>query len=114
MSRASLLPVFFSAAEPHVRAEDNFVELTRRARRTDRGTGRPERAVRRSRLPRLPGLSRWIEAIALALANSPAIKAVRTQIQQNQAQETTANLRPNPGTVWRFAIHPCFQPQPVP
>lgn len=36
------------------------------------------------------------EAITVALANSPSIKATRTQIQQNQAQETTANLRPNP------------------
>jgi outer membrane protein, heavy metal efflux system len=36
------------------------------------------------------------QAIDLALANSPAIKAARTQIQQNQAQEITANLRPNP------------------
>jgi cobalt-zinc-cadmium efflux system outer membrane protein len=32
----------------------------------------------------------------MALANSPAIKAARTQIQQSQAQEITANLRPNP------------------
>src|SRR5690348_7541917 len=36
------------------------------------------------------------EAIQLALANSPSIKAARTQIQQSQAQEVTANLRPNP------------------
>ncbi len=36
------------------------------------------------------------QAIDLALKNSPAIKAARTQIQQNQAQEITANLRPNP------------------
>jgi outer membrane protein, heavy metal efflux system len=36
------------------------------------------------------------QAIDLALLNSPSIKAARTQIQQNQAQEITANLRPNP------------------
>ena len=36
------------------------------------------------------------QAIDLALKNSPTIKAARTQIQQNQAQEITANLRPNP------------------
>lgn len=36
------------------------------------------------------------EAIQLALANSPSIRATRTQIQQSQAQEITANLRPNP------------------
>jgi len=36
------------------------------------------------------------QAIQMALTNSPSIKAARTQIQQNQAQEITANLRPNP------------------
>jgi cobalt-zinc-cadmium efflux system outer membrane protein len=36
------------------------------------------------------------QAIQMALTNSPTIKAARTQIQQNQAQEITANLRPNP------------------
>src|SRR5450432_2890319 len=36
------------------------------------------------------------QAIQLALTNSPTIKAARTQIQQNHAQEITANLRPNP------------------
>ncbi|HLK54336.1 MAG TPA: TolC family protein, partial [Candidatus Angelobacter sp.] len=36
------------------------------------------------------------QAISLALGNSPSLKAARTQIQQNQAQEITANLRPNP------------------
>ena len=36
------------------------------------------------------------QAIDLALKNSPTIKAARTQIEQNQAQEVTANLRPNP------------------
>ncbi len=36
------------------------------------------------------------QAIDLALKNSPTIKAARTQIQQNEALEVTANLRPNP------------------
>ncbi|HET9789793.1 MAG TPA: TolC family protein [Candidatus Angelobacter sp.] len=36
------------------------------------------------------------QAIQMALTNNPSIKAARTQIQQNQAQEITANLRPNP------------------
>src|ERR1700681_1042912 len=36
------------------------------------------------------------QAMALAVANSPSLKAARTQIQQNQAKEITANLRPNP------------------
>ncbi len=36
------------------------------------------------------------EAVELALQHSHALKAARTQIQQNQAQEITAGLRPNP------------------
>ncbi len=36
------------------------------------------------------------QAINLALAHNHALKATRTQIPQNQAQEVTANLRPNP------------------
>ena len=54
------------------------------------------------------------EAIALALANSPAIKAVRTQIQQNQAQETTANLRPNPVLSGDSQFIPVFSPSQFP
>jgi cobalt-zinc-cadmium efflux system outer membrane protein len=48
------------------------------------------------------------QAIALALANSPSIKAARTQIQQNQAQEITANLRPNPVLSWDSQFIPVF------
>lgn len=40
------------------------------------------------------------QAIDLALKNSPTIQAARTQIDQNKAQETTANLRPNPVLSW--------------
>lgn len=36
------------------------------------------------------------EAVELALQHSHALKAARTQIQQSQAQEITAGLRPNP------------------
>ena len=36
------------------------------------------------------------QAIDLALAHNHSIKATRTLILQNQAQEITANLRPNP------------------
>ena len=50
------------------------------------------------------------QAISLALANSPAIKAARTQIQQSQAQETTANLRPNPTLNWDSQFIPVFNP----
>jgi len=48
------------------------------------------------------------QAITLALANSPTIKAARTQIQQNQAQEITANLRPNPTLNWDSQFIPVF------
>ena len=36
------------------------------------------------------------QAIDLALAHNHSLKATRTLILQNQAQEITANLRPNP------------------
>jgi cobalt-zinc-cadmium efflux system outer membrane protein len=48
------------------------------------------------------------QAIDLALAYSPTIKAARTQIQQNQAQEVTANLRPNPTLQWDSQFLPLF------
>jgi outer membrane protein, heavy metal efflux system len=50
------------------------------------------------------------DAIALALANSPGIKATRTQIQQNQAQEITANLHPNPVFGGDSQFIPFFSP----
>jgi cobalt-zinc-cadmium efflux system outer membrane protein len=50
------------------------------------------------------------QAITMALANSPAIKAARTQIQQSQAQEITANLRPNPTLSWDSQFIPVFSP----
>jgi len=36
------------------------------------------------------------QAIQLALQHNHALRATRTQVQQNQAQETTAAIRPNP------------------
>lgn len=50
------------------------------------------------------------QAIDLALTNSPTIKATRTQIQQSQAQEVTANLRPNPVLSWDTQFIPIFTP----
>jgi cobalt-zinc-cadmium efflux system outer membrane protein len=40
------------------------------------------------------------EAIGLALAHSHTLKAARTTIQQSEAQEITASLRPNPALGW--------------
>ena len=48
------------------------------------------------------------QALQMALTNSPAIKAARTQIQQSQAQEITANLRPNPTLAWDTQFIPIF------
>ncbi len=50
------------------------------------------------------------EAISLALAHSPTLKALRTQVPQNQASEITANLRPNPVLSWDTQFIPLFQP----
>lgn len=50
------------------------------------------------------------QAIDLAMKNSPTIKAARTQIEQNKAQETTANLRPNPVLSWDAQFLPFFTP----
>lgn len=50
------------------------------------------------------------EAIQLALTHSPALKAARTQLPQSQAQEVTANLRPNPTLAWDSQFLPLFHP----
>src|ERR1700693_3834234 len=51
------------------------------------------------------------QAIDLALAHNHAIKATRTLILQNQAQEITANLRPNPTVGADTQFIPFFSPQ---
>ena len=51
------------------------------------------------------------QAIDLALAHSHTLKAARTQIQQNQAQEITAALRPNPTLAWDSLFLPVFSPE---
>src|SRR5580693_3082542 len=50
------------------------------------------------------------EAIRLALLHNHALLAARTTILQNQAQETTANLRPNPVLSWDAQFLPLFEP----
>jgi outer membrane protein, heavy metal efflux system len=49
------------------------------------------------------------EAIRLALQHNHALQAARTTILQNQALETTANLRPNPVLSWDAQFLPIFQ-----
>src|SRR6185295_4128771 len=51
------------------------------------------------------------QAIDLALAHNHSIKATRTLILQNQAQEITANLRPNPSFGADSQFIPIFSPQ---
>ena len=51
------------------------------------------------------------QAIDLALAHNHAIKAARMLILQNQAQEITANLRPNPTLLMDSQFVPIFSPQ---
>jgi cobalt-zinc-cadmium efflux system outer membrane protein len=50
------------------------------------------------------------EAIRLALQHNHALQAARSMILQNQAQEVTANLRPNPTLDWDTQFLPIFQP----
>ncbi len=50
------------------------------------------------------------QAIQLAMTHNPALKAVRSQIEQSRAQEITANLRPNPVLSWDSQFLPLFQP----
>ena len=51
------------------------------------------------------------QAIDLALAHNHSIKAAQTLILQNQAQEITANLRPNPTLSGDTQFIPFFSPQ---
>jgi cobalt-zinc-cadmium efflux system outer membrane protein len=50
------------------------------------------------------------EAIDLALTNNPTLKAERTRIDQNRAQETSAGLHPNPFLQADAQFLPIFNP----
>jgi len=50
------------------------------------------------------------DAIQLALQHNHALRAARTTIQQSQAEETTANLRPNPVLTVDSQYLPIFSP----
>jgi cobalt-zinc-cadmium efflux system outer membrane protein len=49
-------------------------------------------------------------AIELALQHNHSLLAARTTIDQNRAQEVTANLRPNPVLSWDAQFLPLFSP----
>ncbi len=57
-----------------------------------------------------PTLITLDQAIDLALAHNHSLKATRTFILQNQAQEITANLRPNPTLNFDSQFVPIFSP----
>src|SRR5258708_5933258 len=50
------------------------------------------------------------DALRLALQHNHALLALRSTIVQSQAQEITANLRPNPTLAWDAQFLPIFQP----
>jgi outer membrane protein, heavy metal efflux system len=50
------------------------------------------------------------EALRLAIQHNHALLAARSTILQNQALETTANLRPNPVLSWDAQFLPIFEP----
>ena len=53
------------------------------------------------------------DAIQMALAHNHALLAARTTIQQSEAEEITANLRPNPVLLGDAQFLPVFQPESV-
>jgi outer membrane protein, heavy metal efflux system len=60
----------------------------------------------RSASAQAPSLITLDQAIDLAITHSHTLKAAQTQIQQNQAQEITANTRPNPNLAWDGLFFP--------
>jgi outer membrane protein, heavy metal efflux system len=50
------------------------------------------------------------DAVQLALAHNHTLLAERTTIEQSEAEETTANLRPNPVLLGDMQFLPIFQP----
>jgi cobalt-zinc-cadmium efflux system outer membrane protein len=61
-------------------------------------------------LPNAPTKITLDEAIRLAEQHNHAQQAARTNILQNQAEEVTANLRPNPNLSWDTQFFPLFNP----
>ena len=78
----------------------------------------PERAAAQATAPvatpaapqNLPARVTLDQAIDLALKHNHSLQAARTTILQNQAQEITANLRPNPTLLGDAQFLPFFQP----
>jgi outer membrane protein, heavy metal efflux system len=60
--------------------------------------------------PQAPARITLDDAVRLSLAHNHALAAARTTIQQSQAQEITANLRPNPVLLADAQFLPIFNP----
>jgi cobalt-zinc-cadmium efflux system outer membrane protein len=60
--------------------------------------------------PNAPAKISMDEAIRLALQHNHALQATRTTILQDEAEEVTANLRPNPTLSWDSQFFPLFNP----
>ena len=60
--------------------------------------------------PQVPAKITLDDAIQLALQHNYSLLAARTTIQQSQAQEITANLRPNPVLISDWEYLPFFAP----
>jgi cobalt-zinc-cadmium efflux system outer membrane protein len=60
--------------------------------------------------PNAPAHITLADALRLAVQHNHALLALRSTILQNQAQEITANLRPNPNLAWDAQFIPLFSP----
>jgi outer membrane protein, heavy metal efflux system len=67
-------------------------------------------AVAPAPAPNAPAKVSIDEAIRLALQHNHALQATRTTILQDEAEEVTANLRPNPTLSWDSQFFPLFNP----
>jgi cobalt-zinc-cadmium efflux system outer membrane protein len=107
MLRASLLFLFFLLPEL-MSGQTTFPMSLSTAGRNQAAQG-GQAAASGNPAP-APTLITLDQAITLALANSPSIRATRTQVQQSEAQEITASLRPNPELLFDSQFIPVFQP----
>ena len=101
--------MFFHAAGSFVVRGGRGRAIGARAARSRQARRRPRRRAnwRRSRARELITLD---QAIQMALAHNHNLLAARTTIQQNQAEEITANLRPDPVLLGDTQFLPIFQP----
>ncbi len=101
--RVSIFVLSFSFAEL-------AVGQTPPAQSAPQGTQRPAPAA--SQLAQKPGaqLITLDQAIEMAIAHNHNLLAARTTIQQNEAEEITANLRPDPVLMGDSQFLPVFQP----